>query len=212
MYYHWVYSSASQQYELYFQVGFTNTVQRLRHNNKNKEVWSLISSEKAFAKTERRILKCDKATDVILLLSKNTLKHGVHHHRCPNTCIYRLSEVNSWKLLCRPPCWHFRMWRINWETGVWRRRSFEAETPNATLDLCSSSGFTAVGIQLNGALPPPSAPECGSNNRLRTCAHGIYCVMNEKTWIRYDMISYDIIWYYIISYTMLQYINVLYVF
>ena len=32
--------------------------------------------------------------------------------------------------------------------------------------LLSSSCFTAVGIQLNGALPPPSAPECGLNNRL----------------------------------------------
>ncbi len=32
-------------------------------------------------------------------------------------------------------------------------------------ELLLLSSFTVVGIQLFGALPPPSAPECGSDNR-----------------------------------------------
>ena len=76
MYFQWFFTSAREQYDPYFQVGSTYTEQRTRHNNKNNEELSLISSGKACAVAERRIRKCNKATDVILPLSKYTLEYG----------------------------------------------------------------------------------------------------------------------------------------
>lgn len=60
----------------------------------------------------------------------------------------------------------FEHWQLEFHVvlfSLWQH-ALEQECFSLSLESSSSSCFTMIGIQIIGALPPPSSPECGSDS------------------------------------------------